>query len=443
MSGKGDDDLGWDGVLDDPTPPSPRPDPLDLTDDLQELELVSHPSAVENEQSVMPSADIELPRLSLPSVEVDTAPRSQPASPPLGDAIPRDLFGAAAPRVGSSGRPLQFWLALGAVGLVVIAGLAWLAGGRGATRALGMVSVSSNPDGADILVDGSPIGQKTPAQLFDQPVGQRMWITVVKPGYVSEPSAREVVVTESGLSAYFTLTRVASLEVRTSPGGAAVFVGDRRVPGRTPLTIPELPVDAPVKLRVELDDYVPVVEEKVFAADPQPWELALVRAVTVQITSEPSGAAVMAGERRLGETPLYDLALPEGQPIELSVSKDGFRARKRKLVPSTDGRYHFPLDELPLSRLPLSKEDRREARRLDASLGRQRRRVHGLKTQAEGLDERYRRAIDDPRVPIGARVELQTRLERTLEALRGAEDELESLRFDAEQLRARALSPER
>lgn len=411
------------------------------------LELVRppeppRPSVASAPLASPPAVDRRAGRLNLPPAASPPADRPSVQSARLPDALPPGMFeeGQGAPKASPEGRSIPSWV--GALALVVgVLGVAGFFLTRGpAPPPMGMISVGSAPEGAEVWMDGAPIGQRTPAQVFDLPVGKRVWVAVSKTGYLAEPPGREVVVGREGLSsAYFELKRVTTVALSTEPPGAQVAIDGALREGKTPLSLTDLEVGRAVELEVRLDGRMPTRVRLTPTEDPDPVALSLPPAVGLTITSEPSGATVRVGERILGETPLYETPVEKGQRMTLRVEKRGFRTKTRRLTPRREAQLHFDLAELPLTRLPLDPEGRREAGRLDRALGAARRRVEGLRGRVDALDARLSAMRDDPSVLFGTRARAQTRLDRAHRALLEAEDRLERLRLDAERLRARAL----
>ena len=105
-------------------------------------------------------------------------------------------------------------------------------------------------------------GGKTPLTIRDLDVGSYT-IRVARDGYVAETRTLQLTARRPTASATFNLRETpaakagpsgpGSLEVRSRPSGAKVFVNDRLV-GSTPLAMPELPA-GPATVRIEMDGY--------------------------------------------------------------------------------------------------------------------------------------------------------------------------------------------
>ena len=75
----------------------------------------------------------------------------------------------------------------------------------------------------------------------------------------------------------------------------------------------------------------------------------------MNISSEPPGAAVVVDGRVRGTTPL-SLALRQGAPLRLEVSRAGYTAETRLVRPQPGLRIHVTLQPLPRPSLQDLKE---------------------------------------------------------------------------------------
>lgn len=134
-----------------------------------------------------------------------------------------------------------------------------VAAGRGPIR--GSLLVRSSPADADVFLNGRASG-KTPLTVRDLDVGSYT-IRIARDGYVTDTRTVQLTARRPTASATFNLREESaakavpsgpgSLEVRSRPTGARVFVNDRLM-GSTPLAVPELPA-GPATVRIEMDGY--------------------------------------------------------------------------------------------------------------------------------------------------------------------------------------------
>lgn len=120
--------------------------------------------------------------------------------------------------------------------------------------------IETTPPGARVWVDGRELSDRTPLRVelipdVEHMVEIRMQgrATVVRRvvGRVSdEPQAVEV-----------DLEPAATLEVISEPGGATVQVEGRRIPGRTPVVIDDVPAGRSIRVRVERAGVQPAVRD--------------------------------------------------------------------------------------------------------------------------------------------------------------------------------------
>lgn len=123
------------------------------------------------------------------------------------------------------------------------------------------VTISSEPDGAEILVDGQSKNQQTPAKV-EVPAGRNVRITLQKSGFVSE--TREINPQGAGMwPISFKLAEdktpkipVGKVRIITDPAGARVFLDGKQAEGKSPFEL-DVELGKKVVIRVEADGYKP------------------------------------------------------------------------------------------------------------------------------------------------------------------------------------------
>jgi hypothetical protein len=119
----------------------------------------------------------------------------------------------------------------------------------------GELAVTSDPDGAAILLDGQSTGQTTP-HTFEELEGGAYDVSVVLDGWTAVPGLRTVDVPFGGrVRADFTLSQeVGGLTVTSTPSGAAIFLDGEPTGEVTPHTFDAL-VPGDYEITVELADH--------------------------------------------------------------------------------------------------------------------------------------------------------------------------------------------
>ncbi len=191
------------------------------------------------------------------------------------------------------------------------------------------IDVTSQPDGAQVFVDGQLRGI-APLQLFDVAPGRHL-LHVQAPGHVS---ADEFIVLNEGdfLQKNFALAHEkALLLLRTNPAGAEVRYNGSSL-GTTPLLASMLNVGENYaldlvltgyrnkRIEVRLDTRAPVVRDE---------ELYLDSGV-VKCTTEPSGATVFVNGEDRGVTPLSIDRVPKGLAT-IVFRHDGYKDETREI----------------------------------------------------------------------------------------------------------------
>jgi tRNA A-37 threonylcarbamoyl transferase component Bud32 len=157
------------------------------------------------------------------------------ASPAPATGSAPEVVGFPAPPPRRS--PLR--LAILAASGVALLGLGYLIGHRPAPSAptgAGALFVDSDPRGAEVELDGKPLGQKTPALATGLPGGSHR-IRLRHAGYDDLEQVVELGTDQRRAVAPVLLPKSRTIEVETIPSGAHVYVDDHMLPGQTPLSI--------------------------------------------------------------------------------------------------------------------------------------------------------------------------------------------------------------
>ena len=115
-----------------------------------------------------------------------------------------------------------------------------------------------------------------------------------------------------------------SIVVESTPAGAQVTVDGERVPGVTPLTVPDLPVGSSHKIVLALPRYRPYTEEVIVPKRGGDVQIKAVLGVVtgkLSINSQPGGADIVINGQVRGRTPttLPDLDMTAVRKLELRL----------------------------------------------------------------------------------------------------------------------------
>lgn len=329
--------------------------------------------------------------------------------------------------------PIAIGLLVSAVALGVVAAIAPDPTDR---RPTGAIRVASEPEGAQIWVNGRDTGARTPSLIEGLRLGRAARIAVQLERHQSDPPHEDVLLNRDHpeREVRFHLQRVRSLRIESEPSGASVEL-DRRAIGLTPVTTPPLPVGRAFEAELSLDGHLPVKLALSTAAGSATVTWARFEpSRSLQIDSDPGAATVRVDGLEVGVTPA-EIFVPRARAFRLEVTKPGFRAFDRRLKPREVGRaLELRLKTLPFRALPLSADDRRAVAALEGKVARlsprralaQRRLVQAearhQQLERQGADL-YRRAEAER-----ARDEAQADFDALDEERRAALDELEALR---------------
>lgn len=176
----------------------------------------------------------------------------------------------------------------------------------------GLALVHSDPPGAEITIGGATYG-RTPLLLTTLPFGSYR-LDFSREGHES----RSIDVTIKDRRPFKVSVALPStsgaLSVASDPSGAEVFVNG--IPqGHTPVTVPRIPAEDPVRVRVSAEGYEPF--EQTLRLTPGHTETLTIplspRPSVLKVTSEPPGARLRVNGRLRGITPLEINDLPPGE----------------------------------------------------------------------------------------------------------------------------------
>jgi hypothetical protein len=193
---------------------------------------------------------------------------------------------------------------------------------------LGLVIVHSEPQGADVEVDGAFRG-RTPLLMTDLPVGRHR-MRISKPGHTGkevEHTVRDRTPARIGVS----LTSDAStLTVESSPTGTRVIV-DGLSKGNAPCTIEMQPGEHTVELA--MDGYKTVRQTVRLVANRSETVKAELRELTseIQVESTPPKAKVYVDDQLKGETPLTLQEMAPGT-YRVRVQLPGYEPMRRDVT---------------------------------------------------------------------------------------------------------------
>lgn len=182
------------------------------------------------------------------------------------------------------------------------------------------LEVTSEPPGAEVLINGSVRGQ-APCTLERVPSGEAL-LEVRQAGYRAFSQRLQLSVGET-VAVHAALDPLpAGLTVRSAPAGAAVYV-DNQHRGVTPLELPEL-APGEYRLRVELRGYAPAARTVTLVAMGQAVEeFRLARSSgTLVLVTEPAGVRVFINGQPQGETRAAASGLAS-EPFEVDYLEAG------------------------------------------------------------------------------------------------------------------------
>lgn len=197
----------------------------------------------------------------------------------------------------------------------------------------GLLLVDSNPQGADVVIDGISKGN-TPLLMTDLPLGEYS-LQFISPKLLPR-TMKAKLLDRSPVRVYAELlSNTAQLDVTSVPDGAEVRINGIYA-GDTPLRIEEVQAgEADVK--VSKRGYTPYQMRMSFEAT-KPYKIdaeleSLPSGLTVLTT--PPGAKIMIDNKIVGDSPMTLENLKEG-PHEITASMDGFDTKTKSIYLEPD-----------------------------------------------------------------------------------------------------------
>ncbi|PIR18201.1 MAG: hypothetical protein COV46_00880 [Deltaproteobacteria bacterium CG11_big_fil_rev_8_21_14_0_20_49_13] len=194
----------------------------------------------------------------------------------------------------------------------------------------GTANVFSNPSGAKIFLDGKDTDLTTPSILENLTIGKIYKIKLAKEKFddfekdVAINSA-EPVMMETELR-----TESGTLEVKSDPDGAMIYVNGLPTNQSTPAILKDLQLNSDLKITLVKPEYKDLDQSvKLSNSKPQTLIAKLIKATTemgsVMITSTPPGAQVFYNGRDTGMvTPSTISNIPVGEKSNIRLAKSGF-----------------------------------------------------------------------------------------------------------------------
>ena len=236
------------------------------------------------------------------------------------------------------------WLLLLLVLLIAVGGgvATWMLWPKGAPTGPGVISLSSDPPGAAIWLDGNRTAERTPATLSELPIGTYE-IRLTSEGLA--PHTETVEITEAAPSASVSATlsvptadAFGAVQVRTTPPGATVLLDGSAHDEVTPTTVPEITPGTEHTVAITLDGYVTVTRTMTLqAGQVETLNLPLEREPLGEheswlvVHTDPETASVTID----GET--YETGSPyefrrAAEPVRVRVARLGYEAQEREVA---------------------------------------------------------------------------------------------------------------
>jgi hypothetical protein len=187
----------------------------------------------------------------------------------------------------------------------------------------GILSIRTEPPGANVFIDGKPVGT-SPCESGDLPPGSYQ-VRIEKRGYAPWEGSLSVIAGKR-IEVPFPIELkavVGSLEILSEPSGSKVFLDGEEM-GQTPLSLPAVRMGQH-RVRVTKEDYDSYEEQVSVTEGERKKVLASLRKMTgvLSIRTEPSGASVFIDGKPVGTSPCESGDLAPGS-YRVRIEKRGY-----------------------------------------------------------------------------------------------------------------------
>jgi len=197
-------------------------------------------------------------------------------------------------------------------------------------KIVGVLQITSNPAGAQVLINDKETSFQTPANVPNLPVGEPLRVTLKKPKFKDwNKSLTLLDANPVNLNPSLEIIPVGTIKVATTPPGAKVFLNGSDSGKVSPVSLEELPLGETYTLRLELDKHRPVEERvTVYSIEPINFSKKLeeIQFGNLRVASSPPGARIFLNNNDTGQnTPATINDLEVGKRYTLRLTKPGYR----------------------------------------------------------------------------------------------------------------------
>jgi eukaryotic-like serine/threonine-protein kinase len=232
--------------------------------------------------------------------------------------------------------------------ILIAAGfLYFMLSSNGSEQVVSLLSIVTNPDNAEIILDDVQIG-KSPVENYKINNEKALNLKIKKEGYLTLDTSftlqkgsnenlkinlveivEEVSVLETEPKEVATTTNYGSLKITTKPGDASVFLNGK-TSGSTPFENKMLEAGTyrlliRKKGFIDINQTVKIVSDKVITL-----EKDLTPAVKFTVNSDPSDAEIIINDKPAGKTPYVNNQAVPGE-YNVSIKKQGYKIGSEKI----------------------------------------------------------------------------------------------------------------
>jgi len=216
----------------------------------------------------------------------------------------------------------------------------------------GTANIISEPQGARIFLNEKDTALITPAILDDLELNREYTVRLHKDGYIDKTERFTLENSEPRTLKVELQKITGTLNIATTPPGAAIYINGSNTGKTTPAEIKELEVGKEISVRLSLEGYRDR-EEKITLADMEPKKIEVnlekILYGSIKISSTPPGASIFINGKPTGKTtPATISGLEQGKNYTISLSKNGYESTARTIfLGQTETAANLVLKEAP------------------------------------------------------------------------------------------------
>lgn len=264
------------------------------------------------------------------------------------NSLPEEKSKAVLPRTDTSQKYIKLISVFASFAILIAAGfLYFMLSSNGSEQVVSLLSIVTNPDNAEIILDDVQIG-KSPVENYKINNEKALNLKIKKEGYLTLDTSftlqkgsnenlkinlveivEEVLVLETEPKEVATTTKYGILKITTKPAEASVFLNGKPS-GSTPFENKMIEAGT-YRLLIRKKGFIDINQSVKIASDKViTLEKDLTPAVKFSVNSDPSDAEIIINDKPAGKTPYVNNQAVPGE-YNVSIKKQGYKIGSEKI----------------------------------------------------------------------------------------------------------------